>query len=139
METESSNTASSKILESFSCKIIPNSDSLPGSNKDWTRAARCTLNFTENGLEYLDYITPYAEITQATIHIYQSAFFFEYGIFSLSTAEYTHHFGIKYSEYWKGELPFPVERIENETPYILFRKSLIILILIYIFWEVVKK
>ncbi len=133
------NTESSIIGETFSCKIIKNSVELPKSNRDWTRAKRCKLTFTENGMEYLDTITPYEEITQATIHIYQSAFFFEYGIFSISTPHFTHHFGIKYSDYWKEELPFPVERIAEETPFILFRRSLIILILVYIFWEVVKK
>lgn len=127
------------IVETFSCKIIKNRIELPKSNRDWTRAKSCKLSFTKNGLEYLDTITPYEEITQATIHIYQSAFFFEYGIFSISTHHFTHHFGIKYSDYWKGELPFPVERIAEETPFILFRRSLIIMILVYIFWEVVKK
>ena len=127
------------VPETFSCKIIQNSVELPKSSRDWTRAKRCRITFAKEGLEYLDTFTPYADITKATIHIYPSAFFFEYGIFSITTSEFTHHFGIKYSDYWKEDLPLSVERITEETPFILFRKSLIILILIYIFWEVVKK
>lgn len=139
MKQETGDNASDKPSETFSCKLIQDSQELPKSSRDWTRARRCTLSFTDNGLKYLDFFIPYEDITKATIHIYTSAFFFEYGIFSITTNEFTHHFGIKYSDYWKEELPFPVERIAQETPFILFRKSLIILILIYIFWEVVKK
>jgi hypothetical protein len=123
----------------FSCKVILDSEELPHLNRQWTRARRCTLSFEKLGLSYLDQFTPYSEINDATIHIYQSALFFEYGVFSISTPTGKHHFGIKYSEEWQNNLPFAVKRIREETPFLLFRKSLIICIIVYIFWELLKR
>lgn len=123
----------------FKCKVILNSDELPRLSRQWTRAKRCTLIFEKDGLSYLDLYTPYSEIDEATIHIYQSALFLDYGIFSISTPAGKHHFGIKYSEEWQGELPFAVERVNESTPFLLFRKSLILCIVVYIFWEILKR
>lgn len=123
----------------FSCKVILNSEELPRLSRQWTRARRCNLTFEEEGLSYLNLFTSYAEINKATIHIYPSALFFEYGILSISTPEGKHHFGIKYSEEWQGKLPFAVERIKENTPFLLFRKSLILCIVVYIFWEILKR
>ena len=72
------------------------------------------------------------------MRIYKSAFFFEYGILSLTAVGKTYHFGLKYCEFWKGDLPFEVEKIHEETPFIIFRRSLILLILVYIFWKAVQ-
>jgi hypothetical protein len=123
----------------FSCKVILNSEELPRLSKQWTRAKRCTLTFEKEGLSYLDLFTLYSEIDEATIQIYQSALFFEYGILSISTPNGKHHFGIKYSDEWKDTLPFPVERVKENTPFLLFRKSLILCIVVYIFWEVLRR
>lgn len=141
-ETSETNNVNSDLrlaARPFSCKVILNSEELPRLSRQWTRAQKCTLTFKEDGLAYLDQFTPYTKIEKATIHIYQSALFFEYGILSISTLEGKHHFGIKYSEEWQGELPFAVERIKGETPFLLFRKSLILCIIVYIFWELVKR
>lgn len=129
----------SYVGESFTCKAILDSEEMPRSSKQWTRAKKYTLTFKETGLAYGSFFTPYAEIEKATIHIYKSAFFFEYGILSLETTAGKHHFGIKYSDFWKQDLPFRVEHNEEETPYILFRRILMLCIVAYIFWEFVKK
>ncbi len=123
----------------FPCKIILDHDELPKSSKQWTRAKKYKLVIDKEGLSYGGFFTPFEDIEKATMHIYQSAFFFEYSILSIKSGKSTHYFGIKYSDYWKGDLPFELEKIHEKSPYLLFRKSLIILILIYIFWEVVKK
>ncbi len=135
------NAPSGKMVlpTSFSCKVILDSEELPRQSRQWTRAKRCTLTFDKNGLVYNDTFTPYPEIDNAEIHIYQSALFFEYGILSISTPSGKHHFGIKYSEKWQEELPFAVERVQESTPFLLFRKSLILCIVIYIFWELLKR
>ena len=141
-ETSAINNANSNLMLSakpFSCKVILNSEELPRLSRHWTRAKRCTLTFKKEGLAYLDQFTPYSEIDEATIHIYQSALFFEYGILSISTPEGKHHFGIKYSEEWQKQLPFAVKRITENTPFLLFRKSLILCIIVYIFWELLKR
>jgi len=123
----------------ISCKVILNSEDLPRLSRQWTRAKRSTLTFEKEGLRYLDMFTSYSEIDEATLHIYQSALFFEYGILSITTGAGKHHFGIKYSEEWQGTLPFAVERVKENTPFLLFRKSLIVCIVVYIFWEVLKR
>jgi hypothetical protein len=138
-ETLATNMTTSAPMPPFACKVILNSEELPKLSRQWTRAKRCTLTFKKEGLWYLDLFTHYSEIDEATIHVYQSALFFEYGILSISTPTGRHHFGIKYSEEWHGELPFAVKRIHEETPFLLFRKSLIFCIIIYIFWEILKR
>lgn len=122
----------------FICKVILNSDDFPQSNKQWTRAKKSKLHITGKGLSYEDYFVPFSEIKKATINIYKSALFMEYSILSIKHGETTHYFGLKYTDYWKGELPFALKTIHKDTPFLLYRKSLIILIVIYILWQVVK-
>lgn len=138
-EEEHSDLSSDSPAQEFPCKIITGSEELPHSSKLWRRAKRCNLRVDRQSLHFLDSSISYKDIDQATIHIYSSAFFFEYGILAIRAGETRVYFGIKYSDFWKGILPFPVERIEEHSPYILFRRGLIIMIFIYIFWEVVKK
>jgi len=123
----------------INCKIIPNRKELPTSSKEWTRAQKCSLTVAKEKLIFDGSIIRFNEIEKATITIYQSALFFEYGILSLTSNGETNHFGIKYDDFWKGPLPFEVDRNVTETPFLLFRKGLILLIIVYIFWEVVKK
>jgi hypothetical protein len=123
---------------SFMCKIILDSEQLPSSNKQWTRAKRCTLTIPAGGLQFKDIFIPFEDIEKATLHIYQSALFFEYAVLSITSGGKTHHFGIKYSEYWKGDLPFSVERVQEETPYLLFRRALMVIILAYIIMEIIR-
>ncbi len=123
---------------SCKCKVIYDRDELPRSNKQWTRAKRCTLTLEDNGLSYDDRFISYDDIHHARLHIYPSAFFFEYGILSITTRKETVHFGIKYSPEWQGDLPFAVERVKEDTPFLLFRRIVMLCIIIYIFWEVVQ-
>lgn len=124
---------------SFKCKVILDSDEMPKSSRQWTRAKRSELVIDSRGLTYANHFTSFNEIEEATIHVYKSALFLEYCILSIKNNNSTHYFGVKYSDYWKGDLPFEVKTVHEETPFLLFRKSLIILIIIYIFWEVVKR
>ncbi len=143
MEQKHSSSTENKVTFDkpvvFKCKVILDSDEMPKSSRQWTRAKRSELVIDSKGLSYSNHFTRFAEIEEAKIHVYKSALFLEYCILTIKKQNSTHYFGIKYSDYWKGELPFDVEIIHEETPFLLFRKSLIILILIYIFWEVVKK
>ena len=132
------NETKSYVGTSFACKAILDKEEMPSSSRQWTRAKKYTLTFEEKGLAYGTIFTPYSEIEKATLHIYKSAFFFEYGILALETTAGKHFFGIKYSDFWKKDLPFEIEHREEETPYILFRRILMISILVYILWEVMK-
>lgn len=123
---------------SFTCKAILDRNEMPNSSREWNRAKKYTLTFEEDGLAYGSIFTPYTEIESATLHIYKSAFFFEYGILRIETPTGNHFFGIKYSDFWKGELPFTLEHKEEESPYILYRRILMIGIVVYIIWEIVK-
>lgn len=130
--------AESYIGASFTCKAILDQDELPSSNKQWTRATKYTLTFEEEGLAYGAIFTPYSEIKNATIHIYKSAFFFEYGILKIELPSGKHFFGIKYSKFWQQKLPFPLEHREEESPYIFYRRILMLCIVGYILWEIIK-
>jgi len=122
----------------FTCKIIENGDEPPRSNKKWTRARRCRLQIHTDHLHFDGRSIPASNVEKAVLRIYKSAFFFEYAVFSIQAAGKRYHFGLKYDDFWKGNLPFAVERVHEETPFILFRRSLIVLILVYIFWKVVQ-
>ena len=128
----------SYVGASFTCKAILDKEEMPSSSKQWTRAKKYTLTFKDNGLEYGVFFTPYSEIEKATLHIYKSAFFFEYAILALETTAGKHFFGIKYSDFWKEDLPFAIEHREEETPYIFFRRILMVCIIVYIVWEILK-
>ena len=121
------------------CKVIQDREQLPRSSSEWTRASKCTLQMREDRLTFLDKSIPYSLIDKAELHIYQSALFFEYGIFSIHHEGTTTHFGIKYDDYWKGDLPVEVERKTEETPFLLVRKSVIVVMIIYIIWEILTK
>ena len=127
-----------ELPKTLNCKVIPNRKDVPTSSKEWTRAKKCSLTVDKTQLIFDDNTIRYEDIEHATITIYQSALFFEYGILSVNSHGVTHHFGIKYDDFWKGPLPFEVDRVSTETPFLLFRKGLILLIIVYIFWEVVK-
>lgn len=140
-EREKHQNTSSEPMElpaSFSCKVILDHEELPRLSRQWTRAKKTSLDFGSDGLSYAEVFTPYEEIEEATLHIYESALFIEYGILSISTSGGKHHFGIKYSDEWHKELPFPVVRIKESTPFLLYRKILILCIVIYIFWELIR-
>lgn len=124
---------------SIPCKVIQDSDVLPKSSRQWTRAKKCNLILEREFLQFENIQINYSDIESAAIHIYKSALFLEYGILSITSGGKTNYFGIKYDDNWQGELPFKVDRIHEETPFLLFRKSLIIVIIIYIFWELIKK
>lgn len=127
------------LPKSFPCKVIQDADELPKSSKLWKRSKKFTLIIHDDHLSFNDTAIPYSEIDKASLHIYQSALFLEYGILSVQYRNKLYYFGIKYDDFWKNALPFEVERIKEETPFLLFRKSLIIVIIIYIFWELVKR
>lgn len=120
------------------CKVIADSPVLPTSSKQWTRAKKCKLVIDHDGLHFQENFIGLESLKKCTMHIYKSALFFEYGVLAVETDDATYHFGVKYDDFWKGDLPFPMERARQETPFILFRQILIIVILVYIFWEVVK-
>lgn len=120
------------------CKIIENADSFPSSSRQWTRAEKCTLEFTGEALHFKSSSVKYEEIEDAKVHIYQSALLFEYGVFSFNIGGKTVYFGIKYDSLWKNELPFPVERIHVETPFLLIRKAVLLVMVLYVIWEFIK-
>lgn len=120
------------------CKVILNSKELPRSSSQWTRARKCKLSFSEDRLHFLDFSVRYGDVEKATIHVYQSALMFEYGIFSLQHHGETVFFGIKYDDFWKGDLPFPVERVKEETPFLLVRKSVLLVMILYVIWQLIK-
>jgi len=124
--------------EPIPCKGILDSNEFPKESRQWKRAKKYSLILKSDQLAFNGHVTKFEDIDRATIHIYQSALFLEYAVLSITSDGITNHFGIKYDDIWKSDLPFEVERIKEGTPFLLFRKSLIIVIIIYIFWQIVK-
>lgn len=123
----------------FMAKVIRDKETFPSASKRWNRAPKCTLKIESTELSYDDWCIPFKEINKATIRTYRSALFFEYAILSIETDSNTHHFGIKYDDYWKGELPFAVERISEDTPFLLVRQAIIVCGIIYVLWQLITR
>jgi hypothetical protein len=62
---------------------------------------KCKLEFTGDALLFKSSHIKYEDIEKATLHIYQSALLFEYGVFALTRKDKTIYFGIKYDAFWK--------------------------------------
>jgi hypothetical protein len=81
----------------------------------------------------------FSEIKTATLRIVPSAFFLPGCILSLETnTGDNHHFGLRYSSFWKKDLPFKVERKKVAVPTIWLKRLVIIGMFIFLIWSFVK-
>ena len=123
----------------FSCKLISNKEEVSLLGKDWAYAKRCFLEFGNNKLIFPENDIYFNEIKLATMRIYRSAFFIQGCVLTIKGDSFIHHFGLKYSDFWKAELPFKVERVNERPPFLLLRQSLIIILIIYVLYQLAQK
>ncbi len=124
--------------EAFVCKAIFNRDEVPLFGKEWKRAKQCMLEVDSAGFSFGGTAIPYKKIDQITLRTFESAFFFKCCVITLKGEDFSHHFAMRYSEFWEKELPVKVERVKEETPFLQVRKAVMVLIIIYIIYELLR-
>ncbi len=77
----------------------------------WIAARRAKLRLYSDRLECGNWTVPYDQIRDAVLTSFRSPILRIPGyVLSVRTDEKTYHFGLSGSRYWRGELPFPVNR-----------------------------
>ena len=103
----------------------------------WVTARRGVLKVYPDRLVCGDWTIPVAEIREAVLSSFRSAFGIPGYVLRVDTDSKTYHFGLNGGRYWKGELPFPVRREKVKLRYSAFsiaaRCLLIAMIIYYIY------
>ncbi|MFA4828816.1 MAG: hypothetical protein WC855_10825 [Thermodesulfovibrionales bacterium] len=124
-------------MKTFLCKAILNKEKTSEIGMDWATSKRCLLKIADDYIETANIKIPFSEIQSATLRIVPSAFFIPGCILSVvNTTGTVHHFGLRYSSYWKGDLPFMVERLSSHVPLLWPRRILILAILFWFIWKI---
>ncbi len=124
--------------ETFVCKAVLDKETVPLFGKEWKRAKRFDLVVDSRGITFGETTISYQEIDHLTLRVFESALFIKCCVISLKGKDFSYHFAMKYSEFWEGNLPIEIERIEEETPLLYVRKALIFMIVVYILYELIK-
>jgi hypothetical protein len=125
-------------MKRFVCKAVLNSDTTTDIGLDWAMAKRGILSVDDSYIQMNDLKIPFSEISSAMIRIVPSAFFLPGCILTIKTERGTHHFGLRYSKYWKGTLPFNVARTEVRVPYLWPRRIIAVVILFYMVFRIIE-
>lgn len=124
-------------MKTFLCKAISNKEKTSELGMDWATSKRCFLKVADDYIEAANIKIPFSEIQSATLRIVPSAFFMPGCILTVvNTTGTVNHFGLRYSAYWKGDLPFKVERLSSQVPLLWPRRILILAILFWLIWKV---
>jgi hypothetical protein len=126
-------------MKKFVCKAILNQNNSTNTGIDWATSKRTILNLDDKSLTAANSKVLYTNILKAKLRIVPSAFFMPGCILTVTTDKTTHHFGLRYGSYWKGELPFPVEREKVNVSGIWIRRLIILGILGYILYSIIIK
>jgi len=104
---------------------------------NWILARRARLKLFEGHLICGDWNIPYSAINKAVLYSIRSTFFIPGYVLKLETSEKTYHFGLNCGTFWKGDLPFPVERKRGKLKYSIFSIIARIIVIAYlIYWLV---
>ncbi len=101
---------SDPIYTCFTKAIIKAGDALE-HGPNWVTARRARLKVFENRLECADWVIRYDEISAATLYAVRSPVLRIPGyVLQIDSSDKRYHFGLNTNRYWRGELPFPVQR-----------------------------
>lgn len=125
-------------MKKFLCKAILNKKDSSDLGFDWAVSKRCIFKFSEDYLEVPGLKLQFAEIESATLRVIPSAFFVPGCVLSVKVTDGAmHHFGLRYSSFWKKELPFSVERSKSKPPLLWPRRILIVCLFAWIIWDII--
>ena len=126
-------------MKTFICKAILDKNRTPDVGMDWAISKRCLLSIGEEYLVAWGNKLMFSEIKKATLRITPSTFFLSRCILSIETRDgVLNHYGLRYSSFWKNELPFEVERINVNIPNVWFSRAFIVGMVLLIVWYLIK-
>ena len=105
---------------------------------NWAFSRRGRLKVYNDHLTCGDWRVEYSEVKAATLYTFRSTFYLPGHILKLETADRTYHFGLNGAKFWKGELPFPVEREKAKLRYSwpsLLARIVLIGYLVHLLWK----
>jgi hypothetical protein len=127
-------------MKRFACKAILNKATSSNLGLDWATANRCLLKVTDEYMEAIGKRIPFPDIVLADLRIVPSAFFIPGCILTVNTvAGMRVHFGLRYSSFWKNNLPFPVNRSSVTVPLLWPRRIINLAIFAWLLWWIMDK
>ena len=84
---------------------------------NWLFSRRAQLRVFSDRIECGDWRIGNSEIKHAVLFAIRQSLVIPGYVLKVETAEKTYHFGLNYSAFWKGELPFTVERTKGRLAY----------------------
>lgn len=138
-QQDSGPTSATSIKESFNCNAIFDQEEVPLVGKVWKRAKQCILEVDDGGFHFNDTTIAHERLKRVSLRVFDSGFFIRCCVVTLQGDDFCHHFAMKYSDFWEKDLlPIQVEKVKEETPFLMVRKALIVLIVFYIVYELLK-
>jgi len=107
---------------------------------NWVMSRRGALKVFDDHLECGDWRIDYSEITGAVLCSFRSFFLrIPSYILTVETENRTYHFGLNgWGPFWKGDLPFPVQREKGKLGFIWFSIAIRLIIvgwIVYFVWR----
>ncbi len=102
----------------------------------WVTARRALLKVRRDGLQCRDWFIPYDEIQEAVLQSVWPGLIPGY-VLVVRAGGKTYQFGLNWSRFWKGDLPFPVRREKGKvgySPYSIAVRILAVAMLVYWAW-----
>ena len=96
---------------------------------NWVTARRGSLKVFQNHLECGDWKIGYVEIKESVLYSVRTNFVIPGYVLKVATENKTYHFGLNYGRFWKGTLPFEVQREKGKMNYSPF--SIAVRVLLY--------
>jgi hypothetical protein len=109
---------------------------------NWMLARRARLLVFNDRLECGDWRIENTEIKNAVLYSVRQSFVIPGYILKVETENKTYHFGLNYGSFWKGDLPFSVQRENGRLAYSPFSIVLRIAALAYLgylLWQYLQK
>ena len=122
--------------------VIADGDQLRTGPK-WITARRGLLKIYPDRLECGNWTIEYTEIREAVLSSFRSPILRIPGyILAVRTNDDTYHFGLNGWRYWKGELPFPVMRVQARlkmSPISIVARAVLIGYAVYFVWNAIRR
>ena len=109
---------------------------------NWIAARRAMLKVFDDHLECGDWRIDYEDIITATLYSVRAQFFLPAFVLRVETGSTTYHFGLNAGSFWKGDLPFPVQREKARMRYSPFSIAVRVIFLsgiVYFVWTLLNR
>ena len=126
-------------MKKFISKAILNSDKASAAKVDWSAAKHSVLEFGENHLRAAGFKIDYSAIESSTLELARSRFLAPKCVLTIEMTDgVIHHFSLRYSSFFKGDLPFAVKRKGIAVKSLWPKRILVFIALGYVIWRIVK-